>query len=192
MSKRNFSRHRGPRSYQNIQQLVRAHFGLSQPDVARLLHLTRAAVAMDERGERDMPTAAWLRFHHLTQALPTPDGPAPVPVAAPGCLSEDAQARLRLRLQGIQVEEYPLREKLARCQTRLAQARLRLQALPALHLAFPDERGQRWLANFEAEAHEILEIDAGQPALLELRLRVLAFEAAEITRLLAAAPPIPS
>ncbi|MCB2377573.1 hypothetical protein LGH70_08265 [Hymenobacter sp. BT635] len=183
---RSFSHRRGPRRYHNIQQLVRAHFGLSQPDVARLLHLTRATVAMDEARQRNMPTAAWLRFHHLVQALPVPDGPAPVPTAAPMPLSDDERAALQLRLQGIRGQEYPLQQKLTRCQTRLAQARLRLQALPTLHLAYPDERGQRWLANFETEARENLESEAGKPALLELRLRVLAYEAAEITRLLAA------
>ncbi|PJJ61293.1 helix-turn-helix domain-containing protein [Hymenobacter chitinivorans] len=187
---RKFSRHRGPRAYQNIQQLVRAHFGLSQPDVARLLHLTRATVAMDERGERSMPTAAWFRFHHLTQVLPVPDGPAPVPAPAPLRLSEQEQDTLRLRLKDIEREEYPLRQKLTRCQTQLAQARLRLQALPALHLAYPDERGQQWLADFAAEAHEVLDRNSGTPAILALRLRVLAFEAAEIVPLLAeAAPP---
>lgn len=185
---RSFSRNRGPKSYYNIQQLVRAHFGLSQPDVARLLHLTRATVAMDEAGQRNMPTAAWFRFHHLTQALPVPDGPAPVPEAGPLRLAQEDQASLQLRLQGIEVQKYPVQQQLTRCQTRLAQARLRLQALPALQAAYPDERGQRWLANFEAEAHEMLESEAVAAALLALRLRVLAFEQEEIARLLGDAP----
>jgi hypothetical protein len=36
---------------------------------------------------------------------------------------------------------------------------------------------------FEKQAHRILTTDAGTPVLLELRLRVLAFEAAELAKL---------
>jgi len=185
MTRRIFSHHRGPRTYQNVNQLIRAHFGLTQPDLARLLNITRAVVAMDERNERDMPPAAWLRLNHLAQALPVPYGPAPVPPEVPARPSDAKREELELRLEGIGIEAHPLRLKLTRCQTRLSQARLRLQALPALQLAFFDERGQRWLANFEAEAHEMLEDEANKQLRLELRLKVLAFEAAEIDKLLA-------
>ncbi|GAA3933520.1 hypothetical protein [Hymenobacter algoricola] len=189
MTKRNFSHSRGPSPVQGRLQLVQAHFGLSQQRVADLLNVTRSTLAMDERGQRLMPMAAYERLDALRQQLPAPYGPEPEAPEPGLSLTEAEQQELRRRRRKITLEEYPLQLALERSQTQLRQARLRLHVLPGLRAAFSDEWGQLWLNTFEAEARVVLEYDAGTPALLQLRLRVLAFEAAEITKLLGNAAP---
>ncbi|MCB2411177.1 hypothetical protein [Hymenobacter lucidus] len=154
--------------------------------MADLLLVPRATLTMDEKGQRLMPLAANQRLDALRRLLPVPYGPAPAPPLPEPRLSHEEQQQLQRRQRKIALEEYQPQEALNRVQQRLRQAQLRLQVLPALREAFPDEWGQTWLNTFEAEARLWLESDAGTPALLALRLRVLAFEKDEIARLLAA------
>ena len=183
---RKFSSGRGPRPFLNATQLVRAHLGLTQQDLADLLRVSRGAVAMDERGERFLPGASAERLRQLGQVLPVPDGPAPVPAVPAPVLSADDRETLDLRRQGLALEAYPLKKQLARVEVRLAQARLWQQALPALRVAFPaeDAFAHQWLDYFAGKAAATLRDDSGTPALLGLRLATLAFEMAEIDRLL--------
>ncbi|GAA4364573.1 hypothetical protein GCM10023185_34200 [Hymenobacter saemangeumensis] len=182
-----FSNHRGPSPSHNATQLVRAHLGLTQQDLARLMQVSRTAVAMDERGERYLPWPKSKLLHDLCTVLPTPHGSAPVPAVPAPVLSAADRKELDWRRRTIALEVFPLEQKLARVEVRLAQARLWQQALPALRAAFPaeDARAQRWLDYFEAEAAATLSTDSGQPALLKLRLATVAFELAEIDWLLA-------
>ena len=188
-----FSHFQGPQLADNTSQLIRGHFGLTQPELAGLLGVSRSTVAMSEQGEtgaRSLPTAAWQRLMALALAMPVPDGLALVPaVPAIVALLPYQREELELRLRRLQVDEYPLQKQLAQAQTHLAQARLRLQALPALRTAFPvdDERAQRWLTRFGEDAETTLRDEGATPAQLQLRLDVLAFERAGITRLLAEA-----
>jgi len=132
-----------------------------------------------------MPSAAILRLVSLLPVLPPPHGSATEPPAEPAPeLADYERKKLKWRLTEITIAEYPLQEKLERCQNRLAQARRCLHALPTLRAALPDEWAQRRLALLEAEAESVLRNDARTPALLTLQLNVLAFEAAEIKRLL--------
>ncbi|TGE15839.1 hypothetical protein [Hymenobacter elongatus] len=189
MAKRNFSHGRGPTPFLSRLQLVQAHFGLSQQHVAELLLVPRATLTMDETGQRLLPLAATLRLDALRQQLPAPYGPAPAPPMPAPHLTEEEQWELQMRQRKIGLEEYSLEQALARSQNHLRQAQLRLQVLPALREALPDEWGQTWLNTFEAQAQLWLKYDTGTPALLELRLKVLAFEKQEIARLLAEAAP---
>lgn len=188
MKRPTFSRHHEPTPYLNRAELLRANFGLTQQEIADLLGVSRASVAMDERCERWLSGVAGLRQAQLMEAtaphliagpLPAPAGPAPA-------LSARERETLRLRLMGIEVVAYPLRQQLARCQTRRAQAALRQQVLPALRAAFPadDARAQRWLDYFGDMAQLMLDEVGATPELLTLQLAVLAFEASETTRLL--------
>lgn len=196
---RYFSNRRPPLEHaqHNTLESVQLGFGLVQQDVARLLGVSRATLAMDGRptahyassGTRDMPFAAWERLLKLGLALPAPLGSAPAapePNPAPP-LPDAARRDLDLRLRGLELKQYPMRQQLQRVQLRLAQARRRLHALPVLQAAFPDERGQRWLEWFAEEARYWLRTEGHQPRLLELKLRVLEFEAAEIRKLLSEA-----
>ena len=193
---RRFSHQRPVSPYLNLLEAVQAGFGLTQQQLARLLGVSRTTLTMEGRAAtapgsaRQLPSAAVVRLVALQQQLPAPYGPAPVPLAAPGgVLAPDERETLQLRLQKIGLEKYPIEKALARCQARLAQARLRQQALPNLQAALEpdDERGRQQLDYLAQGAALTLRHDAGTPALLELRLRVLAFEAAEIERLLAGA-----
>jgi hypothetical protein len=116
--------------------------------------------------------------------------PDEAPPAAPE-LPDDSRRTLRLRLMAINLEEYRLRQQLARCQTQLAQMRRRAQALPALRAVLPADNAYaaRWLTQLADNAAAIRRIEEPQEQLLLLRLRVLAFEAGETAKLLGEAAP---
>ncbi|RZK43849.1 MAG: helix-turn-helix domain-containing protein [Hymenobacter sp.] len=178
---RHFSHQRGPLASHTTEQAVRAQLGLTQQDLARLLGVSRTALAMAEQGSRDLPSAATVRLLGLWQALAT----MPAPVAA-AVLSAGQREDLSIRLQGIQLEEYPLRQQLRRVQIRLTQARVRQQAESVLRAALPatEALAHRKLGRLAEAADACLRDESATPALLELRLRVLAFERAEIEKLL--------
>ena len=186
MSKQNFSSKRGPASYHATEQAVRASLGLTQQELAWLLGVSRSALSMAERGRRTLPLPALQRLLQLWQAITQPAPVAPGSVQPAPVLTADQRDLLDLRCLGINLEEYPLRQQVKRAQVRLEQARQRQQAALVLHALTPtgDELAQRWLTRFEAEALTNLHDDAATVALLELRLRVLAFEQAEIEQLL--------
>ncbi|MFD2785648.1 antitoxin Xre-like helix-turn-helix domain-containing protein [Hymenobacter rubripertinctus] len=190
---RKFSRHRAPSPHLSLLQAIQAHLGLTQAQVADLLDVSRATLSQDGRLTdtgmvRRVPSAAMLRLLALQQLLPAPHGPAPLPPPRPPApLLAEERETLELRRQKIDLEKYPLEKALARCQTRLAQAQLRQQALPALQAALgpDDEQLGLLLDMLIRRADFTLDADDSTRQLLELRLRVLAFEAAEIARLLA-------
>jgi transcriptional regulator with XRE-family HTH domain len=187
---RNFSSHRGPTPFLNNIQQLRAHLGLSQQDLADLIRVSRTAVAMDERYKRSLPWPKSKMLLELCQVLPVPDGSAPLPAVPAPLLSAADREELDWRRRDIAREIYPTKQRLARVEVRLAQARLWQQALPALRAAFPasDTFAHQWLDHFVGKAAVTLNADSGQPTLLKLRLAAIAFEMAEIDRLLAAEP----
>lgn len=178
---RHFSHQRGPLASHGIEQTVRVQLGLTQQDLARLLGVSRTALAMAEQGSRDLPSPAAGRLLAMWQALA--EMPAPVSATV---LSARQREDLSMRLQAIQLEEYPLRQQLRRVQIRLTQARVRQQAEPALRAALPatEALAHRKLGRLAEESDAYLRDEGATPALLELRLRVLAFERAEIEQLL--------
>ncbi|MBT2557056.1 hypothetical protein J7E24_04615 [Hymenobacter sp. ISL-91] len=192
---RKFSRHHPPSPYLNTSKAVQAGFGLTQQQLAYLLGVSRSTLTMDGQDGtgpgsiRYLPTAAELRLVALQQQLPAPYGPAPTPAAAteaPAPLLPDERETLELRQQKIALEKYPLEKQLARCQTRLAQARLRQQALPQLQatLAPDDAFVAQVIDHLTQQAAQTLAYDSSTAQLLELRLRLLDYETAEIERLL--------
>jgi len=183
MATQHFSHQRGPASSQGIEQTVRAYLGLTQSELAMLLNVSRGTLAMAELGRRDLPPAATVLLAQLLPALlaaPPPGSAAPAPLT-PGQRDE-----LDLRRQAIGREENPLRQQLERVQTRLLQARQRQQAEPVLRAALPptDTRAHRKLSRLAEDAEACLRAESATPALLERRLRALAFERADIDKLL--------
>lgn len=186
-----FSRHRGPRQYQPTMQRIQACFGLTQQELADVLGVSRGVLTMNGRGGRSLPPEAWTRLLQFHQALPVaqPDAepaPAPAPSLPTPAFSADERQELDLRRRSLALKAVALGEERARRHTRLAQARLRLEALPGLRASFPadDEVAQALLKVWQNQAAATLRNEAGPAALLALRLRVLAFEVSETAKLL--------
>lgn len=182
MSSRHFSHKQGSSPSHGIEQTVRAHLGLTQQELARLLGVSRTTLAMAEHGSRDLPPAVSVQLLRLWQAI----ADAPATPETPVPLSSAQRDTLDLRRLAIKREEYPVHQQLKRIQIRLAQARQRQQVEPALRAALPasEVQAHRWLGRLADEADARLRDEGGEPVLLELRLRVLAFERAEIDKLL--------
>jgi len=201
---RRFSHQKGPGPYLGLRQQVQAHFGFTLVELARVLGVSRAVLAMSDGVGRHLPPAATLRLHQLYAAIGAPEAapatvaeatsatdlPPPAPLAAPALHPADATA-LHQRRQGLRIEAYKLGQQLARCQTRLAQAHLRQQVLPGLAAALPpaEERLRQWLAGRATPDPDEQRADASALAVLALRQRVLAFELAELDALLGPEAP---
>lgn len=110
---------------------MRAHFGLSQPEMAYLLGGRRARMAQVETGIRPLPTIALPRLRALEAASQAPPAPLPAPDLAPlrtRLAQLQAQAlRLQLRLT------YELPPRAAAAHARLAAA----DSLPAAEAEAP-------------------------------------------------------
>ncbi|WP_310392324.1 hypothetical protein [Hymenobacter sp.] len=180
---RKFSHHRGLRAHHTLLQRIQAHFGFTQQEVADLLDVTRTVLSMSERPGRTLPFEAWKRLQWLLDALPAE--PADGSTLAPA-FSDDEREGLDLRRRSLELQAQALGQQLARSQTRLAQARLRQQAMPGLRTTFPatDELAQVRFTIWERRAAATVRTEGNAAAMLALRLAVLTFEATEIGRLL--------
>ncbi|PJJ48647.1 hypothetical protein [Hymenobacter chitinivorans] len=69
-----------PRS---LTAAVRAHFGLSMPQMARYLSVSTGFVSHVEAGRKGLPPARVPRLLHLSGLLPPPLGQGPPPAEAP-------------------------------------------------------------------------------------------------------------
>jgi transcriptional regulator with XRE-family HTH domain len=180
-------------------QLLRAHYGLTQEELANFMGVPRATLSLDEKpsfrnGPRPVSTAAWLRLMPFMVAMPALDSveirPAYQPLPKVEVGDDELRQALRLRQMKCHVETSELQREQYRARVRQAQARLRLHTLPALLEAVPDsplgKRQRVWLDWFEYDARYILDDTkaATQYALRELRLRVLAYEATQLAELL--------
>jgi hypothetical protein len=197
---RKFSRQAGPAPHLNAGQLLRAYYGLTQQDLAAFLGVSRATVSLEETpplsgGMRFLPIGSASKLLPFWQGLPAPEGLAPLPTAPPQADALAGGSTLRQALLRRQAdcayETQRLQRTQQRAQTLLAQARLRLQTLPALLAAAPTgaagNRQRQWLDYFEQDARATL--TDGQAAtervLRELRLEVLAHEAVLLAQRLA-------
>ncbi|WP_046243442.1 helix-turn-helix transcriptional regulator [Hymenobacter terrenus] len=184
---------------------VRAHFGLTQAELARFMGVSRALVAAVEAGHKNFSEGPRHRLWVLARALPPPDGQGPpVPVFA----AEGPDGPL---------DPDPLRVRLRRCQYLLARTRFELSqrggwsrgharrewAVAALRTALleppnPDERltypgatpdpvaDRHWLdALALATAAAPVPLTATTRALRQARLRGLEAESAALEALLA-------
>ncbi|WP_139921000.1 hypothetical protein [Hymenobacter sp. DG01] len=162
---------------------LRAWFGLSQAGLGRCLGLGKAMVSQVERGVRRLPLRASLPQAALTlaqQATP----------AAPTAEAPDAAA-LRQHQQTCQHRAEQLTADLSRMPERALWARRRLAALPTLTavVAPAGTPPPAWLHEFANEARtELLRSGSSAQALLQARRAALLAEAAELERILTAAP----
>ena len=182
MLKRNHTRNHAATGSSSIGHFIRAELGFTQQELAWLLGVSRVALAKDEGDSRLLPSEPGRRLFDFSRLLhtlpPLPDQPPPPPDAA-------QREKLGRRLQAIRLAEYPVQQQLNRLHPYLRQLRRRQQAGPALQAALADtDRPRQFLEILLREGAGLLALDATAPLLLELRLRVLAFERAEIERLL--------
>jgi transcriptional regulator with XRE-family HTH domain len=188
---------------------LRAHFGLTQAELGRFLGVTAAQVGHVEAGRNAWSATAAGKLRMLEWLLPPADGgvgPEPPEWAAaglpelPGSLDAGAlRQRLgEVRFQAIKVRyELGQRHKRARAKARRrwGVAVLRTLLAPAAGQvpppavvnspAFDAEAVSRWLTMLEADvAAAPTSLTPTQQALLTLRLRLLAEEAAALEALL--------
>ncbi|UOQ73553.1 helix-turn-helix domain-containing protein [Hymenobacter cellulosilyticus] len=180
---------------------VRAHFSLTQKELARFLGITKAQVNNVEKGRSSFSAAVERRLRLLTRWLPQNQAqplPAPVVGEAPGLLDpgplQDRLERCRHLARGARYEL----EELGR---RIEAGRRRKQALeelgtiltpaPALPAALPPdpasdpERDAAWLERLRADtACAPNPPGAAEVALLRVRLATLEFEVGQLEQLL--------
>ena len=171
---------------------VRAYLGLSQAALGQYLGLTRGQVAHVEAGRRGLNRPATHLLNQLADLLPPPLGegpPEPDLATLPAELPDPHPLRRRQRRCVWQAAN--LRLDLEKRVTRAHQARRWQQLLPGLLAALParpaDAPSRRWLTARATNAQA--ELDPASTAarvLLQLRIRYLEAEAAELARLLAA------
>ncbi|WP_167856836.1 helix-turn-helix domain-containing protein [Hymenobacter aquaticus] len=160
--------------------LIRTGLGLTQEQLAGALGVSRHLVTKIEAGQRVLPASAGIILAWLSQALPPPGPPAPLPP-----LSPEQATMLHTRASAVAYETQLLLRRLERGQARAQRALAWLRAVPALRAALPAADGERqhlWLAATTAEAEQALEGE-GSPALhrlLEARLAGLRAEAAAL------------
>lgn len=199
---RNFSR-LNIRPNLRFYQKVRAYFGLTQDNLALFLGIPRASLSLAELDRWSLPHQADVRMRPFLQQVwdaqqdaSAPVAAAPAPPAAPP--APDVQKELLWRQRVCQYEAGQLRRKLTVQQTKLAQAERCLLVVPALRAAVadtltdPDSLESHWLKWFEGQARTTInKHNAGATALLELRIAVLEFEAAQAGQRAGALPAAP-
>ena len=184
-----FSAQRGPRASHNALRTLRACYGLTQDWLAGFLGVPRTAISMEESVGRGLTWRFDKQLLAFYQQLPAAVGRAPEPAARPTAAGlAAARSALADRRVVLQLEQYRLGQARQKLDIRLRQARLRLQALPALLAALPPEpaaaHARRALGYWATDAPAELTADEAALTLLDLRQRVLEFELGELERLL--------
>ncbi|TGE23334.1 helix-turn-helix transcriptional regulator [Hymenobacter metallicola] len=157
--------------------VIRTGLGLTQEQLAGALGVSRHLVTKIEAGQRVLPARAGIILTWLTQALPPPGPPTPLPA-----LNQEQAAPLHTRAAAVAHEMQQLTQRLERGQARTRRALDWLRAVPTLLATLPPdeaERHQLWVTTTTAEAKQALQGD-GDPAqhrLLEARLAGLRAEA---------------
>lgn len=125
MPRRSYSAH-------SLPATIRAHFGLTQAELARFVGVSREQLANAEAGRRALSDGPEHRLWVLARQLPPPSGKGPkAPVFATGA----AEADLAPDLPGV-LDPNPLRSRLRRCRFYAVKARYEL-----------DQRGQ-WAQSY--------------------------------------------
>jgi transcriptional regulator with XRE-family HTH domain len=195
----------------SLEAAVRAHFGLTQAELARYLGTSSARIADFEAGRRRAPGPQYALLDDLGRLLPPPEGsgpPAPVfekptlpaelPAAPLPAFGPLPAAPLRRRLRQVLASAARLRLLLhQQARGRVVQQRRQwglgvLQAglLAGSGPAAPDANAQahrlRWLATLAADVAAAAPGPAAEAAqaLQVVRLLALDLEAAALARLL--------
>jgi hypothetical protein len=149
---------------------IRAHFALTQTELAAWLGLGRSMLAMVETGQEQLPRHAWPWLRPWQAALAAAlaeEPPAPLPPLPP--LPTTGPAAVWARLAECHYQAQRLGQQLARLQAahrtaarRLAAGPLLLASLPAPTPAEPEAlaRRRRWLARLLEAATDALAPEA--------------------------------
>jgi DNA-binding XRE family transcriptional regulator len=139
---------RPPRHLDSVVAAVRAHFSLTQQELAAWLSVSEAQAGHLETGRRGLSGAAAEALAPLVAALPPPTPPANPPgtqrlasIAPAPALAPPEAAPLEARLDYCQHHARRVRRQLAPLQAQAAQAARWLAALPALRAALPPDPG---------------------------------------------------
>ena len=195
-------------SYVPTLRAVRAHFGLTQQELASWLGLSRSAYSVVEAGREALPAhaRAWLRpWATALSYLPDPPPPEPLDSALLTTLPAGPEA-LRARLLACYLEAERLRERLEQVQLRTLRNRRRQGMAGPLLAALTTEASyalreedaatrwrRRWLNRWlEAAADELLPTAAATgptaEALLTARRAACQHEAATLRAYLDSLP----
>ncbi len=117
----------------SLAAAVRAHFGLTQAELAAFVGVSRPGLAAAEAGRKPLGPGPDQRLQVLARQLPPPDGlgpPAPAFGAANGAAAGTAPATSAEATAGALAlpDTTPLRQRLARCQWLRTQLRHQLAA----------------------------------------------------------------
>lgn len=197
----------------SLEAAIRAHFGLTQQELARHLGISRTLLTHLETGRRQATLAVSQRLHWLADLLPAPEGHGPVApdFALPPLPATNADAllaalpdfgllptailRKRQRQAGAQAAAIRWTLQHQGKQTRLQQRRqwglsvLQQATHPVLRTANDQRRFEHWLYSLAADVTAAAPTPAvaAERALAVLRLLVLDAEVAGLARLLGAA-----
>ena len=154
-------------SHVSLLRAIRAHFALSQAELATGLGLSRALLASVESGREQLPRHArpWLRaWEAALAAAPPEELPAPAPSLP--AVPTTGPAAVLARLAECDYQARRLGQQLARLQASHRTARRRLAAGPLLLAALPPPiptpepealtRRRRWLARLLEAATDAL------------------------------------
>ncbi len=179
---------------------MRAHFGLTQHELARYLGVSAGFVGHLEAGRKRPPLAAVQRLTRLALLLPPPEGygppAAPAPAATPdnpaalpdGPATPLAPGLLHGRRRACLLQAAALGQQLRRLQARAAALACRRRGLARLQTAFgpaADAADARWLAGL---AEDVAAADrdpaaaASAQVLLAVRIAALTAEAEALGR----------
>lgn len=169
---------------------VRAHFGLSQQQLARYLGVSTGFVTHLEAGRKPLPLALLARLTRLALLLPPPEGhgpPLPPPASAtptnPAALPTGpatplAAAPLHKRVRACRLRAAVLGQQLARLHARAAAHFRRAQGLAQLQAALgPDAAEARWLRELAEDVAAAAPGPAAASAQVLLAVRVAALTA---------------
>ncbi|RSK39472.1 hypothetical protein [Hymenobacter perfusus] len=200
----------------SLSAAVRAHFGLTQPELGKFIGVSGTVIGHVEAGRRVLPAEAQRRLRPLALLLPPPEGlgpPLPAPPAGASAPEPAAPA--------VPLEAEPLRKRLRRVCYLLDKARFALEnhvrasqaqarrrwgravlaallapapGTPAAPAAVAQDPAldaaacRRWLERLpDLAPGAAWPLSATEAALLALRLRLLEEEARALAALLAAA-----
>ena len=182
----------------SLSAAVRAHFGLTQPELGDYLGVRREQVAFVEGGQRTFSAVAERRLRPLALLLPgvlLADNPAPPMAAATAPAEAPDTPALRKRLRRCRHEAAQLRYELenhaaraevqAQRQRGLAQLRAALLPAPDAPADAETEHRRRWVDSLPAAVLPA-PMSATTRALGAARLRGLLAEAEALEQLLAA------
>ncbi|MCB2409142.1 hypothetical protein LGH74_14220 [Hymenobacter sp. BT178] len=112
----------------SLSSIVRAHFSLTQAELARFLDVSRSLVSEVEAGRRDFADAPRHKLWVLARYLPPPDGQGPTPPPFATSTDPDLPEALATDLPG-SIDQESIETRLRRCRFYAVKLRFQLGQL---------------------------------------------------------------